>query len=62
MLLPAASARFSGRVHQDARHVDALEQRVERVRARHGFDDDRPRFVAYRATPVAEPSQLRLAI
>lgn len=69
VLLPSTAQRFADRVHPDRHYVDDLERRVERIRARHGFDDDRARdeTVARRPQPAAacgarDPAQLRLAI
>jgi len=68
-LVAPTAERFVGRVNQDARYVDELERRVERVRARHGFFEERQRSAsasraASRATsrPAPEPAQMRLAI
>jgi DNA repair photolyase len=65
-LVPPTTAAFAGRVNQDRAYVDALEQRVARIRARHGFREDRQRtesssrITGLRTSP--EPDQLRLAI
>jgi DNA repair photolyase len=68
-LMGPTTERFAGRVNQDPRVVESLERRVELVRARHGFFDDRyerherapvSRPVAARPSPA--PDQMRLAI
>lgn len=65
-LIPPTTAAFAGRVKQDGSSVAALEQRVARIRARHGFREDPQRTEpASRAMAMgtsAEPDQLRLAI
>ncbi|HEU5287672.1 MAG TPA: radical SAM protein [Candidatus Limnocylindria bacterium] len=70
VLLPSAAQRFADRVNQDRRYVDDLERRVERIRAAHGFGDERfgvqtakdaqPAAASGRDVPA--PAQLRLAI
>ncbi|HEY6957810.1 MAG TPA: radical SAM protein [Candidatus Limnocylindria bacterium] len=63
VLLPATSSQFADRVNPDRRYVDALEARVERIRARAGFDDERVRDTDVARDLEAEaPAQLRLAI
>jgi DNA repair photolyase len=66
VLLPNTSAQFADRVHADRRYTDELEERVERVRARYGFDEDRSPAPAARPIPprveAPEPAQLRLSI
>ena len=61
-LVPLSEARFSERVNPDRAYVDALEARVARVRARHGFVEER----SHREDPKRDqrdaPAQLRLAI
>lgn len=63
VLMPATAAQFADRVNPDRRYIDELEERIERVRRRHGFRDEPP---PARVTPTARggtpPSQLRLAI
>jgi DNA repair photolyase len=65
-LVPPTAAAFAGRVNQEHSYVDALEQRVARIRARHGFREDRPRTASAPRIPALrsshEPDQLRLAI
>ena len=65
-LVPPTTAAFAGRVKQDRSYVDALEQRVARIRARHGFREDRQRTESTSHAPALrssrEPDQLRLAI
>ena len=61
VLLPMAAARFADRVNPDRRYVDALEDRVERIRRKYGFDEERFQRVE-RAARRDEPAQLRLAI
>lgn len=62
-LLPGTAERFAGRVNQDPRQVHALERRVERVRARHGFLEPRYRRAAAASRERAPaPDQMRLAI
>ena len=61
------AARFAGRVNQDRHTVEELERRVEFIRARHGFFDERYRAepaarVAPRSREASEPDQMRLAI
>src|SRR5205085_3602643 len=66
-LMPATAERFAGRVNQERGAVDALERRVDQVRARHGFFDapyraePASRAVVSRPAPAA-PDQMRLAI
>jgi DNA repair photolyase len=68
VLMPPTVERFAGRVNQDPRLVDELERRVERIRARHGFREERypraareaPARASVREAPV--PDQMRLAI
>ncbi len=61
VLLPPTAAQFADRVNPARGYDEELEQRFDRVRARHGFtDDDRPRA---RRQPEREGvAQLRLAI
>jgi DNA repair photolyase len=65
-LVPPTTEAFAGRVNPDRSYVDALEHRVRRIRARHGFHEDRQRAApASRAAalgPACDPDQLRLAI
>jgi len=65
-LVPPTAAAFAGRVNQDHAYVDALEQRVARIRARHGFREDRHSTESSARVAVLrtrhEPDQLRLAI
>lgn len=65
-LVPPTTAAFAGRVNQDRASVDALEQRVARIRARHGFREDRqrtePASRAVAVPPTRDVDQLRLAI
>jgi len=70
-LLGRTEARFADRVNPDRRYVDELESRVERIRARYGFADDRyeqdrraqaPRAASAPTSAGREPAQLRLAI
>ena len=65
-LVPPTTAAFAGRVNQDHAYVDALEQRVARIRARHGFREDRHSTESSARVAVLrtrhEPDQLRLAI
>ena len=70
MLLPQTAAQFADRVNPDRRYVDELEARVERVRARYGFDEDRDgeidvereRAEAAGEPTTSAPAQMRLAI
>lgn len=62
VLLPMAAARFADRVNPDRRYVDALEQRVEGVRQKYGFDHERFERRAEPAVQRSEAAQLRLAI
>jgi DNA repair photolyase len=62
-LLPATSAQFADRVNPGRRYVDELDARVERVAARHGFDEEREsRRPRTERQEAAAPAQLRLAI
>lgn len=63
VLLPPTSSQFADRVNPDRRYVEELETRVERIRARTGFADDRMKDtdMARDLQPEA-PAQLRLAI
>ena len=63
VLLPPTSAQFADRVNPDRRYVADLEARVESIRARNGFRDERRHDtdVARELHPEA-PAQLRLAI
>jgi DNA repair photolyase len=59
--------RFAGRVNQDQHAVAELERRVEFIRARYGFFDDRYRAgpvprIAARTRPGSAPDQMSLAI
>jgi DNA repair photolyase len=64
-LLPPTTSAFAWRVNPERGYVDDLERRVARIRARHGFREDRqrtePATRAPRSVP-SEPDQLRLAI
>ncbi len=71
VLLPATAQRFADRVNQDRGYVDDLERRVARIRAAHGFDDERfqgadpareARAAAAGGCGTPAPAQLRLAI
>lgn len=63
VLLAHASAQFADRVNPERRYVDELEARVERVRSRYGFEEDRtPASARAREDDVDAPAQLRLAI
>jgi DNA repair photolyase len=65
-LVPPTSASFAGRVNLDRSYVNTLERRVARIRARHGFREDRHRTDPASRAPVLPaspaPDQLRLAI
>lgn len=63
VLLPATSSQFADRVNPDRRYVEDLETRVDAIRSRNGFDDERfhDTDVARDLQPEA-PAQLRLAI
>lgn len=63
----STTARFAGRVNPERGYVEGLESRVERIRARHGFREERhrtalaplgPRAVA----PATSADQMRRAI
>lgn len=63
VLLPATASRFADRVNPDRRYVDDLEARVERIRTRTGFADERLQDTdVARDLQPDEPAQLRLAI
>src|SRR2546428_1669254 len=64
VLLPGTSAQFADRVNPDRRYAEELEARVDRVRARYGFDEDRaPAPSRSREdADIDAPAQLRLAI
>ena len=59
-LVPIAELRFAGRRNPAREYTDALEQRVARIRARYGFDEER--FEQSAAPQRDDPAQLRLAI
>jgi DNA repair photolyase len=66
-LLPPTASAFAMRVNPARGYVDELERRVARIRARHGFREDRqrtaPASLKLRAPDAgSEPAQLRLAI
>ena len=58
--------RFAGRVNPERGYVDQLERRVDRIRARHGFREERhraaPPAISRGRAPASEPDQMRLAI
>jgi len=65
VLLSNTAARFADRVNPDPRYAAELDARVDRIRARHGFAEDRwrapePRPMTRSDDPA--PAQLRLAI
>ena len=72
-LMASTADRFAGRVNQDRSAVEALERRVDFIRARHGFFEERygraatsrasasPR-VSSSSRPTSAPDQMRLAI
>lgn len=60
-LLPVAERRFGERVNPERAYVDVLEARVARVRARHGFVEERYRR-GEETRERSQPAQLRLAI
>ena len=70
VLLGPTAERFADRVNPDRRYSDELDRRVERIRERYGFDEDRydaeRRALAERLSASASgaraPDQLRLAI
>src|ERR671936_2511512 len=70
VLLPQAATQFADRVNPERHYADELEARVERVRARYGFDEDRDgeidvereRAVAAGESVTSAPAQMRLAI
>jgi DNA repair photolyase len=63
VLLAGTGAQFADRVNPDRRYSSELEARVERVRARYGFEEDRtPAPSRPREDETDAPAQLRLAI
>lgn len=59
--------RFAGRVNQERGYVEQLERRVDRIRTRHGFQEERHRGApaapaALGRSSASAPDQMRLAI
>jgi DNA repair photolyase len=62
VLLPMAAARFADRVNPDRRYVDALEERVDRIRRAYGFVNERFERKVEAAPRRDAAAQLRLAL
>ncbi|HYK98609.1 MAG TPA: radical SAM protein [Candidatus Acidoferrales bacterium] len=62
VLLPMANARFADRVNPDRRYVEALEERVKRIRRTYGFEEEGFERKVEAASRRDAAAQLRLAI
>ena len=62
VLLPMAAARFADRVNPDRSYVEALEERVGRIRRTYGFEEERFERPVERDRRRDAAAQLRLAI